>query len=71
LIADIDKDFIVSDGQPLSVIDLLHYASRGVAWPTLESGQLDLKDETIRDLRSLHPLVAAITRIAQHAISCA
>jgi DNA polymerase-1 len=56
LIADIDRGFGVYDGLTFKrdrFAALL--TSRGVAWPTLESGQLDLKDETIKDLVSLHP----------------
>lgn len=40
----------------------------GIQWPSLESGQLDLKDDTFRDMARLHPEVGPL-RDVRHVLS--
>jgi DNA polymerase-1 len=68
LVAEIDRDYGVYDGavfREARFADLL--AGRGIPWPRLESGRLDLKDDTFREMARAHPEIAPLREL-RHAL---
>lgn len=56
LIADIDSAYSVYDGLSFKKAKFKEYLMREqIAWPTLASGDVDLKDQTFREMASVHP----------------
>jgi len=56
LIARVDKDFGVYDGESFSLARFERYlAVRGIAWPRTPSGRLELREDTFRSLARRHP----------------
>lgn len=56
LIAAVDADYGVYDGRSFRENRFAEYlARRDIAWPTLESGRLQLDDDTFKDLAKAHP----------------
>jgi len=64
LIAAIDKDYGVFDGRTFRVALWERWlAAHGIPWPRLESGQLDLSDETFRQMARAYPAVAPMREL--------
>ncbi len=56
LVADVDADYGVYDGQSFRSKRFAAYlASNGIAWPLLESGRLALDDDTFKEMAKAHP----------------
>ncbi len=56
LIAGIDAQYGVYEGQTFKMEKFAEYLrQRNIPWPILESGKLDLKDDTFRDMAKIHP----------------
>jgi hypothetical protein len=56
LVEDIDQQYGVYDGRTFKQDRFADYLRpRGIPWPTLESGALDLKDETFREMARTYP----------------
>jgi len=61
LIAAIDCDYGVFDGRTFKLERFAKYLSAaGIPWPRLESGQLDLSDDTFRQMARAYPQVAPL-----------
>ena len=61
LIAAIDCDYGVFDGRTFKLERFAKYlAAAGIPWPRLESGQLDLSDDTFRQMARAYPQVAPL-----------
>jgi DNA polymerase I len=64
LIRAIDANYGVFEGRSFRV-DLWgqYLAKHGIPWPRLESGQLDLKDKTFRQMAKAHPAVSPMREL--------
>jgi hypothetical protein len=61
LVAAIDKDYHVFEGQTFKHDQFADYLARhDIPWPRLETGKLDLKDETFRQAAKAHPEIAPL-----------
>jgi len=64
LIAEIDRDYGVFDGRSFRQESWLQWlAANGIPWPTLESGRLDLSDDTFRQMARAHSAVAPMREL--------
>jgi hypothetical protein len=64
LIADIDADYGVFDGRTFKQDRFAAFLQRaGIPWPRLESGQLDLSDDTFRQQAKAYPLIAPLREL--------
>ena len=64
LIAAIDKDYGVFDGRTFRVERWERWlAAHGIPWPRLESGRLDLSDQTFRQMARAYPAVAPMREL--------
>jgi hypothetical protein len=64
LIAAIDRDYGVFEGRSFRRKRWEHWLARhGIPWPLLESGQLDLSDETFRQMARSYPAVAPMREL--------
>jgi hypothetical protein len=64
LITEIDQDYQVFEGRTFKSDRWEHYLiSRNIPWPRLESGKLDLKDGTFRDMARSYPEIAPIREL--------
>ncbi len=64
LIAGIDHQYGVFDGRTFKATLWADYLERHqIPWPRLESGELDLKDDTFRDMAKAHPQVAPMREL--------
>jgi hypothetical protein len=69
LIAEVDSRFGVFDGRTFKAERWAGWlARRGLPWPRLESGELDLKDDTFREMAKTYPDVS-LMRELRHALS--
>jgi hypothetical protein len=69
LVAEVDHDFGVYDGQTFKLQRFAEFLAReGIPWPRLESGQLALDDDTFRELARTYPKVAPLREL-RHAMS--
>jgi DNA polymerase-1 len=69
LIAEIDADYGVYDGRAFRTERFARFlAKNNVPWPTLDSGRLDLSDDTFREMARGYPVVAPLREL-RHAIS--
>jgi DNA polymerase family A len=69
LIADIDKGYGVFEGRSFRRERWGRWlTTHGIPWPMLESGQLDLDDETFRQMAKAYPAVAPMREL-RHALS--
>ena len=56
LIAAVDADYGIYEGRSFREQRFAEYLARqGIAWPTLESGRLQLDDDTFKDMAKAHP----------------
>jgi DNA polymerase I len=61
LITDVDADFGVFDGRSFRADRWAYWLTRSdIPWPRLESGQLDLDDDTFRQMAKSYPAVLPI-----------
>jgi hypothetical protein len=64
LVRSVDSDFGVYEGGVFKSARWMDYCNRnGIAWPLLESGKPDLKDETFRAMVKLHPRINPIKEL--------
>jgi DNA polymerase-1 len=64
LIADIDTTYGVFDGRTFKGYKWAAYLIKhNIAWPRLESGRLDMSDDTFRQMSRSNPLVAPIREL--------
>ena len=64
LIAEIDRDYGVYDGRTFKLDRFANYlAANGIPWPRLESGQLDLSDNTFRQQAKAHPQISPLREL--------
>jgi DNA polymerase I len=64
LIADIDRNYDVYDGRSFKLDRFARWlASNNIPWPRLESGQLDLSDDTFRQQSRAHPEVSPLREL--------
>jgi hypothetical protein len=64
LIASIDKDYGVFDGRTFKADCFADWlAVAGIPWSRLESGRLDLSDETFRQQARAYPQVAPLREL--------
>jgi DNA polymerase I len=64
LIADIDIDYEVYDGRTFKADRFAAWLMReNIPWPRLESGRLDLSDDTFRELARAYPAVAPLREL--------
>ena len=71
LIAEIDADYGVYDGRTFKADRFAAWLARNqIPWPRLDSGRLDLGDDTFRQMARAHPTVAALRSSAAPWRSC-
>ena len=64
LIADIDSDYGVFEGRTFKADRWdLYLISNGIPWPRLDSGSLDLSDDTFKEMSKAYPVVAPIREL--------
>ncbi len=64
LIAEIDQSYGVFDGRTFKADRWAEYLTKeGIPWPRLESGRLDLSDDTFRQMARVHPQVASMREL--------
>jgi hypothetical protein len=64
LIREIDADYGVFDGRTFKLDRWERYlAARGIPWPQLESGRLDLSDDTFREMARAYRVVSPIREL--------
>jgi hypothetical protein len=64
LIADIDANYGVYDGRTFKHGRFANWLSRnGIPWPYLDSGKLDLEDETFRQQAKAYPAVSPLREL--------
>ncbi len=64
LIADIDVDYGVYDGRSFKTSSWEAYlVANDIPWPRLESGRLDMCDDTFRSMARTHPMVAPMREL--------
>lgn len=69
LIADIDSQYHVFDGRTFKTDYFAQYLiARNIPWPRLESGALDLGDDTFREMAKSHPIISPLREL-RHSLS--
>ena len=64
LVAEVDQRYHVFDGTTFKRDRFARYlVKRGIPWPMLETGQLDLSDDTFRSQAKAHPAVAELREL--------
>src|SRR5262249_51221985 len=64
LIAAIDADYHVFEGRTFKADRFAAWlTAAGIPWPRLESGRLDLSDETFRQMARVYPVVAPLREL--------
>jgi hypothetical protein len=64
LIAAIDADYNVFEGRTFKYERWAKFlTARGIPWPVLESGRLDLSDDTFRQMARAYPVVAPMREL--------
>lgn len=64
LIAEIDRDYGVFDGRTFKLDRFGNWlAAVGIPWPRLESGRLDVADETFRQMARAYPQVSPLREL--------
>jgi hypothetical protein len=67
LIADVDTDYGVYDGRTFKQDRFAAWLARNnIPWPRLESGALDLSDDTFRQMAKAHPQVSALRELRHY-----
>ena len=61
LIAEVDRDYGVYEGRTFKADRFAEWLTRNnIPWPRLDSGRLDLSDDTFREMARAYPLVAPL-----------
>lgn len=69
LIAAIDTDYGVFDGRVFKTSRFEEFLARhSIPWPRLESGALDLKSATFREMAKIYPIISPVREL-RHALS--
>src|SRR5512132_3556185 len=69
LISEIDASYGVFDGRTFKANRFAAWLDRtGIPWPRLESGALDLSDDTFREMSKVHPEVSPLREL-RHCLS--
>jgi hypothetical protein len=69
LISEIDADYNVFDGRIFKSDKFAAWLDRvGISWPRLESGALDLRDDTFRERAKAHQIVSPLREL-RHTLS--
>ena len=69
LISEIDADYGVFEGRTFKANRFAAWLDRtGIPWPRLESGALDLSDDTFREMSKAHPEVSPLREL-RHCLS--
>jgi hypothetical protein len=64
LIVAVDRDYGVFEGRTFKLERWERYlATNGIPWPRLESGRLDLSDDTFRQMARSHPAVSPMREL--------
>jgi DNA polymerase family A len=64
LIAEVDRDYRVYEGRTFKVDRFAEWLTRNnIPWPRLESGRLDLSDDTFREMARAYPTVAPLREL--------
>ena len=64
LIAEIDADYHVFDGRTFKADAFAAWLSHtGIPWPLLESGRLDLAEDTFRQMARVYPIVSPLREL--------
>lgn len=64
LIEEIDKDYGVYDGRTFKYDRFENYLiANGIPWPRLDSGKLDMRDDTFREMSRAHPKVSPLREL--------
>jgi hypothetical protein len=64
LVAEIDQNYGCYDGTTFKLDRFERFLSReGIAWPRLDSGQLDLRDDTFREISKSNPRIAPLREL--------
>lgn len=64
LIARVDKDFGVYDGRTFKQDRFAAYLTqRGIAWPVLSTGRLNLEDSAFKDMAKLYPALLPLKEL--------
>jgi hypothetical protein len=64
LVADIDADYHVIKGHSINRALFENFLSeRNIPWPRLESGLLDLKDETLHEMARCYPIISPLAEL--------
>jgi hypothetical protein len=64
LVVEVDQRYRVFEGTTFKRDRFAHYlVDRGIPWPMLETGQLDLSDDTFRSQAKAHPAVAELREL--------
>jgi hypothetical protein len=64
LIAAIDADYLVYEGRTFKHERFAKFLeNRGIPWPLLERGVLDLSDDTFRQMAKAHPLISPLREL--------
>lgn len=64
LIADLDRDYGVYEGRSFKIDRWEAYLmAKGIPWPRLESGRLDMSDDTFREMARIYIEVAPIREL--------
>ena len=67
LIAEIDKDYHLFEGRVFKQELFAQWLIKeNIAWPTTESGQLDLRDDTFKELSETYPQLKPIRNLRQN-----
>lgn len=68
LIAQVDLDYGIYEGCTFKLKRFEDWLIRaGIPWPTLESGRLDLEDDTFRAMAKIYPIVSPLREL-RHAL---
>ena len=64
LVEKIDQDYEVYEGPSFRMERFMRFLNEhNIPWPRLESGGLDLKDETFKAMSSLHPILEPLRQL--------
>ena len=64
LIAEVDRDYGVYEGRTFKADRFAEWLTRNnIPWPSLDSGRLDLSDDTFREMARAFPIVAPLREL--------
>ena len=64
LVAEVDRDYGVYEGRTFKVDRFAEWLTRNnIPWPRLDSGRLDLSDDTFREMARAYPVVAPLREL--------